>query len=298
MTTILILAKDKDSADQAETKFTTVQVRKVYPGVKNFPHVFDAVVYYHNEESDYEAYPEEKKRYENAPLKASFGTTVHPAAAGEGLKSFTSAEETVAFLQAEHTTLLEQIKKVFDALDSDQSGYIDLNELKAVSKELGRELTDAEIESSIKELDENKDGKISFEEFKHWWFSGRQNLSPLMKRFINLIIKTQKLITVFNAPILHALESNPADEEVGTSSVTLNLNKFEQAGTTINVKVSLLSPSQKEEYNRIKFIHKFPQLPEFLTEVVVSFAVEIKDGKVDEAKEALNTIVSTYLPEF
>lgn len=61
--------------------------------------------------------------------------------------------------------LNEIIRKVFDSFDADKSGFIDLSELKAVSKELGSEMSDAEADAAMKDLDVNKDGKISFEEF-------------------------------------------------------------------------------------------------------------------------------------
>lgn len=62
---------------------------------------------------------------------------------------------------------------MFASFDTDKSGFIDLNELKNVSKELGRELDQAELEECMKDLDLNKDGKISLSEFTTWWLSGR-----------------------------------------------------------------------------------------------------------------------------
>ena len=62
---------------------------------------------------------------------------------------------------------------IFKQFDKDESGYIDLQELKSISAELGRELDEAELEECIKDLDINKDGKISYEEFSTWWLSGR-----------------------------------------------------------------------------------------------------------------------------
>jgi len=43
--------------------------------------------------------------------------------------------------------------KVFKAFDKDNSGYIDINELKDVSSELGRPLDAAELEECMKDLD-------------------------------------------------------------------------------------------------------------------------------------------------
>jgi Ca2+-binding EF-hand superfamily protein len=45
------------------------------------------------------------------------------------------------------------MRKVFDSFDKDHSGYIDINELKDVSQELGRPLDAAELEECMKDLD-------------------------------------------------------------------------------------------------------------------------------------------------
>jgi Ca2+-binding EF-hand superfamily protein len=65
------------------------------------------------------------------------------------------------------------MNKVFKSFDKDNSGFIDINELKDVSVELGRPLDAAELEECMKDLDQNKDGKISYDEFANWWLSGR-----------------------------------------------------------------------------------------------------------------------------
>lgn len=63
--------------------------------------------------------------------------------------------------------------KAFQALDKDGNGYIEASELRQISKELGRELDSAEADECLKDIDINKDNKISFQEFSKWWLSGR-----------------------------------------------------------------------------------------------------------------------------
>ena len=65
------------------------------------------------------------------------------------------------------------MRKTFQSFDKDNSGYIDIKELREVSKELGRQMDDAELEECMQDLDQNKDSKIHYEEFKKWWLSGR-----------------------------------------------------------------------------------------------------------------------------
>lgn len=63
---------------------------------------------------------------------------------------------------------LTAIKDVFDLIDKDQSGTIDLNEFKAAIKETGLNITDDEVIAKIAEADLDKDGKINYSEFlKH-----------------------------------------------------------------------------------------------------------------------------------
>ncbi|XP_054896859.1 parvalbumin-7 isoform X1 [Poeciliopsis prolifica] len=63
----------------------------------------------------------------------------------------------------------ENVKKVFQVLDVDGSGFIEEEELKFVlkgfSKE-GRDLTDAETKAFITAADKDGDGKIGIDEFE------------------------------------------------------------------------------------------------------------------------------------
>jgi len=51
---------------------------------------------------------------------------------------------------------------------------------------LGVELNSSELEEIMADLDENKDGKISLNEFRAWWKSGRQGKKGLMKKITYL----------------------------------------------------------------------------------------------------------------
>jgi Ca2+-binding EF-hand superfamily protein len=59
----------------------------------------------------------------------------------------------------------EDILKVFNLFDDDQTGYITLSNLKRVSKELGETMTDAELLEMIERADADQDGQISPDEF-------------------------------------------------------------------------------------------------------------------------------------
>ncbi|KAK6300801.1 hypothetical protein J4Q44_G00288990 [Coregonus suidteri] len=63
----------------------------------------------------------------------------------------------------------DNVKKVFQAIDADESGFIEEEELKFVLKsfaEDGRDLTDAETKAFLNAADKDGDGKIGIDEFE------------------------------------------------------------------------------------------------------------------------------------
>uniref|UniRef100_A0A3B3CC05 Parvalbumin n=2 Tax=Oryzias melastigma TaxID=30732 RepID=A0A3B3CC05_ORYME len=63
----------------------------------------------------------------------------------------------------------ENVKKVFQVLDVDGSGFIEEEELKFVLKGFskdGRDLTDAETKAFLQAADKDGDGKIGIDEFE------------------------------------------------------------------------------------------------------------------------------------
>lgn len=85
-----------------------------------------------------------------------------------------SAEEFVAWIQDEQSK--NDVKKyfhatatkIFEDIDTDGSGFLDKEELKAVTIRLGEVFTDKEISKIFKAMDKNKDGKVGLKEFINW----------------------------------------------------------------------------------------------------------------------------------
>jgi len=59
----------------------------------------------------------------------------------------------------------EDIQKVFNLFDDDKTGYISLQNLKRVAKDLGETMSDSELLEMIERADSDKDGLINLDEF-------------------------------------------------------------------------------------------------------------------------------------
>ena len=83
---------------------------------------------------------------------------------GQGLVNFEEFLDMMTENNVEDSSQ-EEIKKVFNLFDIDQTGYIELKNLKQIAKELGESLNEQEIIELITKSDADGDGKVSFEEF-------------------------------------------------------------------------------------------------------------------------------------
>ena len=81
-----------------------------------------------------------------------------------------SKQEIEAILRDEQK-LNEVVLAAFNAVDTDGSGFIDEPELKIVMTGVARDIgmpepSDSDVREVLRELDSNKDGRISVDEFK------------------------------------------------------------------------------------------------------------------------------------
>eukprot|EP00931_Biecheleriopsis_adriatica_P018092 TRINITY_DN12755_c0_g1_i1.p1 TRINITY_DN12755_c0_g1~~TRINITY_DN12755_c0_g1_i1.p1 ORF type:complete len:984 (+),score=242.65 TRINITY_DN12755_c0_g1_i1:341-2953(+) len=89
-----------------------------------------------------------------------------------------------------------KLTEVFKKFDKDGSGMIDLTELKAMVEELGGKMNDDEAKQAMEQLDKNKDGQCSFEEFKSFWSSkpGLGGYSSMALKFLKLKLQVEGLV--------------------------------------------------------------------------------------------------------
>ena len=175
--------------------------------------------------------------------------------------------------------------KCFKSLDKDGNGYIEATELRSISKELGRELDSVEADECLKDIDINKDGKISFPEFSKWWLSGRQGLSPWMRALLSSKVTALKLVDTLSAPMKEVLSdvTETSLSDIATSSLTVNINNIEEPGLSFDAKFLLLSPELQKEHLRVRTLHNYGEDTDF----IANLSVNLNHGCIDEVKAHL-----------
>ena len=66
-------------------------------------------------------------------------------------------------------SLWVEVKKLFGIVDNDGSNYIDRSEMATLLNNLGKSLSEEEIDEGFVKLDTDSSGQIDFEEFYSWY---------------------------------------------------------------------------------------------------------------------------------
>ena len=133
----------------------------------------------------------------------------------------------------------ESLKKVFQSIDKDNNGYIDISEIAFASKELGIDASDSLIKEVFDEIDKNHDKKISFEEFSAWFSiasgsSGSKKFGLFKLKALNLAKKSKLKVS----PSLFGVGAN-------THEVVVRLGDTEQLNTKLKVEFTYGNQAQE-----------------------------------------------------
>ena len=137
----------------------------------------------------------------------------------------------------------DSIKKVFDSFDKDNSGSIDRAELKAMIAQVGIEMNDMDVYNMMMDLDRNKDGKISLEEFNAWWLTGRKGVTGTMSRLMEAA--SRKAGSKFaDIPNLATLCGDVPEIKTRTSYAEFGFNKANMMGKEDHTLTSFYGKAQ------------------------------------------------------
>ena len=82
--------------------------------------------------------------------------------AGSGTVDFPEFLNMMA-KRIENTDSGEEIREAFRVFDMDRSGFVQVEEMRFVMRNIGAQLTEEEIEEMLREADQDQDGRISYE---------------------------------------------------------------------------------------------------------------------------------------
>lgn len=97
------------------------------------------------------------------------------------------------------------LKFMFDLYDVDKSGDLDLDELKMLASEMGKALTDEELQQAINEMDADGGGTVCYPEFAEWWTSSNSLLKQHMHKVHAAPPSIDRLLTGLSLPELSEL---------------------------------------------------------------------------------------------
>jgi hypothetical protein len=184
---VLVVAKDLAEADKQHVAFkklcTECSIKSTFVGDSTVYNRFEAVVVVADDQDDLDLMSDALVRYHNCPVVAFVGSDIKPDEEFTTAK-VVSSEGIPAHLQSEVTKVKAQIKTIFESFDKDNSGFIDKDELKGVAAGLGLDMGNLEADNMIRDLDLNKDGMISPDEFNLWWLAGRKGSTGTMSQLL------------------------------------------------------------------------------------------------------------------
>ena len=61
------------------------------------------------------------------------------------------------------------IRSMFDSVDVDGSGNLDIEEVATLAVSLGNKLDENQLKAAMEIMDQDGSGEVDFSEFFHWW---------------------------------------------------------------------------------------------------------------------------------
>jgi len=252
---------------------------------------FTAICFYANEQSDLELINPMIESYSSHPIKVlvhdpDLMVTTIPLPK----VSVAVPKAIVEVFKDESKKLYEQLYAVFNGFDKDSSGYIDADELILTAKELGYELEKEGADLIISKMDRNGDNKISFEEFKYWWSSGRTLFGLNATEIIERKLKDSVFAKASEKVAGISKESNKI-----TNSIRFGYNKDMKAKSQILAKIFTIGP----EYNELKKAYFPKYIPKTLQGAIIINCKDPVMAKMQMQKivDAMESLIVMMSPE-
>lgn len=121
------------------------------------------------------------------------------------------------------------VNSMFEKMDTDKSGFLEENELAAVIAEMGVEMSGSDVRNMMTDIDFNKDGKISPEEFHMWWLSGRKGTTGTMKQLVSKGLGGKSFFNAASNSAKALASSAVKSTKMKSSNMEVSINESEIA---------------------------------------------------------------------
>lgn len=215
---------------------------------------FEAVLICTDDQEDYDLLSDMLIRYQSCPVVAFFGKDLTLEEEFKHAKVFEDksacAEWIVEAVKAEK----QNVNKMFEKLDTDKSGFLEENELAAMIAEMGITMSGSDIKNMMTDLDYNKDGKISPDEFHLWWLSGRKGTTGTMKQLMSKGLGGQKFFDTANTTFKMLADKAVKSTKMRTSNVevSVNENKIAADGNQIYFSAQQFGKDTENKFKELR----------------------------------------------
>ena len=165
---------------------------------------------------------------------------------GEYLSSsdFSTGAQLLAQFRLRDGQIIELATNLFHEFDRDQSGQIDLSEIREIGTRLGQGLTDEDLNVIMQDIDVDGDGKISLGEFGAWWRSGRHGRSRKMKEIASKMSSMTGFLEKYGEKLKVVAGQQTLTKTKWNLSVG-NVAEIETPGIRVKGQLTLNKPKQE-----------------------------------------------------
>ena len=109
------------------------------------------------------------------------------ADAGAGALQGTDGAKTAPVLPYTKAAGKSDCRKVFERMDADGGGTLDIDEIRAMLQRVGSDLSLSDLATVVSSMDEDDSELIDYEEFEAWWKSHEEERLQLFGRLLDRI---------------------------------------------------------------------------------------------------------------
>ena len=95
------------------------------------------------------------------------------------------------YMTAEQERTYRKAKELFDGIDKDGNGLLDKSEVKTLFESMNLEVTDEQHDKAYREMDDDGNGEVDFDEFHEWYANHQHSIEKIWKPRVSAVFTIQ-----------------------------------------------------------------------------------------------------------